>query len=113
MIRVGSLLQEQLRLLAGLHSKRETVMNIYSLFDRKLREYGPLVLANNDASVCRALCDGIPGTQSTIAKYPDDFDLMLLGAFDSDTGQIAPEVIPRLVDNVASILPPGRVTDGA
>lgn len=86
-------------------------MNIYSLFDRKLKEYGPLVLANNDASICRAMCDGIPGSGSTIAKYPEDFDCFLLGVFDSDTGMISPERVPHLVDNVAAILPPGR-TDG-
>jgi len=81
-------------------------MNIYSLLDVKLKEYGPLVLANNDASVRRALCDGIPGSGGTVAKYPEDFNLMLLGHFDVETGQIVPEVVPLLVDNVGVILPP-------
>lgn len=81
-------------------------MNVYSLLDVKLREYGPLVLANNDASVRRALCDGIPGSGGTVAKYPEDFNLMLLGTFDVETGMMVPEVVPLLVDNVAVILPP-------
>jgi len=87
-------------------SKRETVMNIYSLYDRKLREFGPLVVSNNDESVVRALREGLPGSGGTVNKYPEDFDLMCLGALDVDTGLIVPERVPLLVVNVRSALTP-------
>lgn len=60
-------------------------MNVYALWDRKVREYGQLVVAANDEAVIRALRDGIP-KGSTVEKYPDDFDLMRLGNFDPESG---------------------------
>lgn len=102
MIRAGDVLNQIYSF-----TQRECRMVIYSLFDRKLKEYGPLVVSNNDAAVRRALIDGVPGSGSTIAKYPEDFDLMCLGLFDAETGKIVAEA-PRLVDNVGSLLP--RIT---
>lgn len=87
-------------------TQREKVMNIYSLMDLKLKEFGQLVLANNHEAVKRALRDGVPGSRSTIEKYPEDFNLYLLGAFDPETGRLVAEEVPVLVDNVAVILPP-------
>jgi len=86
--------------------QRETAMLIYSLYDKKLREFGPLVLSNNDQSVVRALRDGIPGSGGTVAKYPEDFDLMQLGSFDAETGMIVPESVPLLVANVSVVMSP-------
>lgn len=81
-------------------------MQVYSLFDRKLREYGGLVLMPNDASCKRALHEGL-SSNSTVGKYPEDYDLMLLGEFDPLSGVIKPGVIV-LVDNVADILRRGN-----
>lgn len=77
-------------------------MRVYSLFDRKLREYGSLVLCQNDEAVKRAIHEGIPAN-STVGKYPEDYDVMLLGDFDSATGVIEPLQIV-LVENVREIL---------
>lgn len=86
-------------------------MEIYSLFDRKLREFGPLLLSNNGESIKRALRDGIPGSGSLIDKHPEDFDVMLLGAFDADSGVIVPEQVPHLLDNVAAIIRPAGLQE--
>lgn len=88
-------------------SERGVCVNVYSLFDRKLKEFGPLVLSNNDASVKRAICEGIPGSGSTVEKYPEDFGLMLLGTFDVDSGMLVPEAVPLLVDGLDVILSSG------
>lgn len=91
-------------------------MKVYSLFDKKLREFGPLVLANNDAAIVRAMQDGIPNSNSMMAKHPDDFDCMCIGSFDMETGVFAPEVpAPQLVTNLGVILLPSaqELTDGA
>lgn len=78
-------------------------MIVYSLFDRKVKEFGSLVVASNDEAIMRAAREGIPGTGSTAAKYPEDFDLMRVGSFDPDTGVLGAEA-PRLVVNVADLL---------
>lgn len=79
-------------------------MNIYSLFDRKLKEFGNLLLANNDQSIRRSARDGIPGSGTMMEKHPADFEIRLLGTFDMDTGQIVPEEIPVLLDGLDVIL---------
>lgn len=87
-------------------------MKIYSLFDRKMREFGGLQLAANDDVVRRALSEGVRGTGSTPEKYPDDFDLMCLGDMDPASGKIVLEEPVRLVDNLSQLLPPPQRNGG-
>lgn len=64
-------------------------MNIYSLFDRKLKTFGQLVLDRNDFAVQRGLLDALTASADTlIAKHPEDFDLYHVGAFDEETGKV-------------------------
>lgn len=82
-------------------------MKIYSLFDRKLREYGQLVTMVNDDGVMRAMKEMQAQSNggSTLEKYPEDFDLMCVGEFDPQTGILNIEsAVPRLVCNVASLI---------
>lgn len=65
-------------------------MNVYALWDRKVREYGQLVLGTNDDAVVRALRDGVP-KGSTVEKYPEDFDVMRVGTFDHESGVLSGE----------------------
>lgn len=77
-------------------------MRVYSLFDRKLREYGGLVLCQNDEAVKRAIHEGIP-RNSTVGKYPGDYDVMFLGEFDSGSGVITASEVTK-VANVEELL---------
>lgn len=79
------------------------VVQIYALLDRKLRQFGPLMLEANEQSMRRSLRAGIPGTNSMMEKYPEDFDLYEIGAFDSETGVVVQEV-PALVDTLSVVL---------
>lgn len=81
------------------------MVKVYSLFDRKLREYGALVIMNNDDACRRGLAQSFQnskGQESTIDQYPEDFDCMCLGSFDPESGVINPET-PRLVFNCAEL----------
>lgn len=86
-------------------------MRVYSLLDRKLREYGALVQANNGEAVQRALVDGLKGSNSLVEKHPEDFDLMEVGTFDTDTGLIGgtDSGVPMLIVNVAQLIFPPEV----
>lgn len=85
------------------------VMLVYSLFDRKMAEYGPLVLGNNDEAVKRALREVVSGSAGvTMVKFPEDFDLYCLGEFDQVSGELDGEM-PRLVFNVSSLIPQQEV----
>lgn len=83
-------------------------MEVYSLFDRKLREFGALVLSRNEAAIRRSVLDGIRGTGSLVELHPEDFDLMVVGKYDVDVGVLTPVTPPRLVDNIGAILSAGK-----
>lgn len=86
-------------------------MRVYTLLDRKMREFGSLVLSSNDETLKRALLESlaaIPG--STLSKYPRDFDVMFVGTFDAETGSLL-GYMPQLVANVEDVIKGGP--DGA
>lgn len=65
------------------------MLRIYSLFDRKMREFGALVLAPTDEAVKRALLEAFRGRgNSTMTQYPEDFDLHCVGMFDEASGKV-------------------------
>lgn len=78
---------------------------VYSLFDRKLREYGPLAVVKNDESVKRSLLDSIVGSGSLQEKHANDYDVMQVGWFFADTGYLTgmPD-IPRFVVNLGELI---------
>lgn len=80
-------------------------MKVFTLYDRKVGEYGALVVSSTDEAVVRALKDGIPVT-STEGKYPDDFDLVCVGEFDAVTGELQGLKMPRVVYRLSAILRP-------
>jgi len=80
-------------------------MRLYSIFDRKLREFGAIVVQPNDGACIRALSDGVAAQpQSLMAMHPEDFELRCLGAFDVETGEISPYVGTQLVAQLISIV---------
>lgn len=80
-------------------------MRVYSIFDRKMKEYCNLFIGNTDEATKRAARDSIPQSGSTMAKYPEDFDLMCVAEMDMETGVLRPmEGGARLVENVRDIL---------
>lgn len=78
-------------------------MKVYSILDRKLKEYGPLFLSRNDDAVRRAVVDGFRGSNSVMEKHPDDFDLYEVGVFNHDTGELI-GCSPVLVFTLGAIL---------
>lgn len=75
-------------------------MNVYSLHDRKLRQFGQLMLERNDFGVQRGLADGVrQAPDALISKHPEDFDLYQVGVFSEESGLLteAEGGIPRLV----------------
>lgn len=76
---------------------------VFSLFDRKIREYGPPLVAANAPAMYRELRRNVqPG--SMLEKYPEDFDLYHLADMDSETGKVTAAESQQLVDNLAVVL---------
>lgn len=82
-----------------METPREGAVYVYTIFDRKMKEFGPLNTAKNDGTVCRDVLAGLRNSESMLAQYPEDFDLFRVGMFDPATGEIA-RVPPQLVINL-------------
>lgn len=80
-------------------------MKIFSLFDRKSREYGDLVLFPTTEFAMRVLLEMVPQAKGAIKSYPEDFDVYWLGEFNPLTGEILVEKIPAMVFNVGELFP--------
>lgn len=81
-------------------------MQVYSLFDRASSAFGGPVLAVNDALMRRSLSELLVEDQgrSNLSRYPDEFDVYLIGTFDTDTGALVAQA-PQHLCRVAELLP--------
>lgn len=81
------------------------MVRVYSMFDRKLRQYGQLMLERNHYAIQRTMVDGLQASpDSLIAKHPEDFDLVCFGEFNEESGVMsvgAPELVINLGELVA------------
>lgn len=87
-------------------------MRVYSIFDRKLREYGQLVLAKNDEVIRRMALDSVRGSGGDIEQHPEDYDLYHVGDFDRDTGRLDvsdPRLVVTLQELLAAVAPKGPI----
>lgn len=57
---------------------------IYSIFDRKSTSYGPLFCVPHDAIAVRELGAAMRQERSSLAVYPDDFELHCVGEFHDE-----------------------------
>lgn len=80
------------------------IMMVFSLLDRKLREFGMLHMERRVEGIERSLVAGVKGSDTMLEKYPEDFDLYCLGELDTETGVLVPADPPRLVANVRDLL---------
>lgn len=83
------------------------MIRMYSLFDRKMREFGAVVLAPTDEACKRALVEGFRGARnSTMALYPEDFDLHCVGTFDELTGKVTAADDPTFLSTLEELVRP-------
>lgn len=78
------------------------MLRVYSIFDRKLREFQGLMTEKNDETLRRSMLS-VRGSGHIIEKHPEDFDVVFVGEFDDDTGvlSVAPVV---LIANLRELL---------
>lgn len=65
------------------------MQNVYSVFDKTSQTYLPPFLSVKDGVAIRQIQDVIHQDQNHhFARFSKDFDLVRLGAFDPESGQI-------------------------
>lgn len=67
------------------------IMNIYAAYDRKAQYYLPLFQTRSDAEAIRSFTEAVVSSDTNVAKYPADYDLVRLGQLDMETGEITPQ----------------------
>lgn len=81
-----------------------SIKAMYSIRDMKAESYGPIVAYNNDGEACRALALALREKGSPISEFPTDFNLVYLGTFDDDTGEVSCSVSDhRIVCNLSAL----------
>lgn len=76
-------------------------MKIYGIFDRAIQAFAamPFFQPTNAAAI-RVMKDELNRQGSQLAAHPEDFELLHLGDFNEETGEIKPnkELVVRLQD---------------
>lgn len=59
---------------------------VYAVYDKKARAYGQPMYFSNDAVAIRAIKANMVRDDDPFRMFPEDYRLVLLGVFDSETG---------------------------
>lgn len=62
------------------------MLNIYTIFDKKVVSYGVPFTARNHGEALRSFEDLALDQRTTVGRHPADFVLCFVGRFDQDTG---------------------------
>lgn len=82
------------------------VMFLYSIYDRKATQYGPVLMALNEGVMSRSVRETFEGTNHAIARWPEDFDLYQIAGFNQDSGETDRAL--KFICNLAVIMNNGR-----
>lgn len=68
---------------------------LFAIRDSKTEFFGPPWAKSTHGEAERDFTTLVNDPQSQIFNYPQDYDLYLLGEYDSNTGKITPEDTPK------------------
>lgn len=76
------------------------IKNLYAIFDRKTKSVEFVKEADNFDCFKRWFATAFLRADTMFALYPDDFDIYLIGCFDSETmhGDIEPDLLCSVSD---------------
>lgn len=75
------------------------IMKIYAAYDRKAQYYLPVFQQRSDAEAIRAFTEAVMTSESNVSKYPAEYDLVLVGTMDMESGEVTPEWPVGLIIN--------------
>lgn len=74
-----------------------------SLYDKKAQTYGNINTYQNSMVALRDLSTAVQNENVMLSKYPEDFELKIIGEFDNHTGiitMIEPQTIGKATDYI-------------
>lgn len=84
-------------------------MKVYSMLDKKMAMYTPVMLAMSDGHVCRNIQEQFEGTKAAPERFPEDFDLYQVAEFIPESGVVTGDL--RFVCNLSVIFKNGGSGD--
>lgn len=79
---------------------------VYSVYDKKARFYGPLMVYDNGVSAIRDFEQMCLNTNTLPNKYPGDFALYYLGSYDTETGKVNCIDVPQHISDATEFFLP-------
>lgn len=83
------------------------VQQMYSIFDTKASLFGGPFFAFNDGVAQRNVAASVRGGDSLLSKFPEDYQLFRVGAFDDQSGIVEPAIPAVHVCNLSSLTSKG------
>ena len=72
-------------------------INMYTILDAKSSVYDKPMYYLKDGEALRDLKTAVQDPKTKVNRYPEDFQLFCVGAFDTDSGMLIPEQKPRYI----------------
>lgn len=72
-------------------------MKIYSIFDKKVGSYGPVMSFQNEVDAKRYFGACVVNSDTIVGMYPEDYVLTYVGEFDDESGCITADNMPTHV----------------
>lgn len=67
---------------------KSTTFGFYSFYDKKTKKFMPPFYSVTEDEALRQASSIVNFSNSLINKFPEDYDLIYIGSFDEDTGEI-------------------------
>lgn len=64
------------------------IVGLFSIFDKKAAAYSPPFSAPTRGAAVRMFSDVASDPQSMVCKHPEDFQLVIVGDFNPDSGAV-------------------------
>lgn len=81
---------------------------MYSFYDTKAKNYGPLFFANTHGEAERTTETVANDTQTMIGQHPQDFDLVYFGKFDTNSGKMELTQSPEHMHKAIAFVKPSE-----
>lgn len=77
---------------------------VYSIYDKKAMTYGPTFEYGRDEEAIRFATTIANDSRNDVGRYPDDYTLYMLGAFDNGAGILHGIDAPKFVAHIKSLV---------
>lgn len=78
-------------------------MILVSVFDKKAAVYWAPQTFPHNVGAMRAFSQAFQNPESNLAKFPEDFDLYIVGVFDEKSGQVDPVIPPNFLESMINL----------